>query len=97
MPPSEHVLIDELAYRGAKVVLSSSSAARGFWLVTKGYENSAELRKIARVLASQIAALEEAEEEAAEEARRTLCAQQPEPSTDTKQNETGTIAGTESD
>lgn len=94
MPPSEHILIDELSYRGAKVLMSSTSSERGYWLVTKGYEKSAELRKIARVLAAQIASLEEAEEE---EAERIKTAQQPEPSTDTKQNETGTIEGTETD
>lgn len=35
MPPSEHVLIDELSYRGAKVVMSSTGGACDFWLVVK--------------------------------------------------------------
>lgn len=36
MPPSEHRLIDELSYRGAKVVASSESGDFSFWLVVKG-------------------------------------------------------------
>ena len=36
MPPSEHVLIDQLSYRGAKVVLSSDVGDTAFWLVTRG-------------------------------------------------------------
>ena len=35
VPPSEHVLIDELSYRGAKVVLASTGGACDFWLVIK--------------------------------------------------------------
>lgn len=86
MPPSEHILIDELSYRGAKVLMSSSSSDRGYWLVTKGYENSKELRKIARVLAAQIAALEEAEDE---EAERIKSAQIDEHQLKADENETG--------
>jgi hypothetical protein len=36
MPPSEHILIDQLAYRGATVILSSHSTETGYWLVFKG-------------------------------------------------------------
>lgn len=36
IPPAEHVLIDELAYRGAKVLLASHDSQRGYWIVTKG-------------------------------------------------------------
>lgn len=38
MPPSEHVLIDELSYRGATVNLSSNWGDElGFWVVAKGF------------------------------------------------------------
>lgn len=37
LPPSEHVLIDALSYRDARIVMSSSdSRGDGFWLVMKG-------------------------------------------------------------
>lgn len=36
MPPSEHVLIDQLSYRGARVVMSSDYGDVAFWLVIRG-------------------------------------------------------------
>lgn len=36
MPPSEHVLIDALSYRNAKVVMSSECKDLGWWLVMRG-------------------------------------------------------------
>lgn len=37
MPPNEHVLIDALAYRGARVVASSHIVrGNGWWLVVQG-------------------------------------------------------------
>ena len=36
MPPSEHVLIDALAYRGARVAMSTQANDFGVWLVVKG-------------------------------------------------------------
>ena len=35
-PPSEHVLIDQLSYRGAKVVLSFDYGDQAFWVVIRG-------------------------------------------------------------
>jgi hypothetical protein len=42
MPPSEHVLIDQLAYRGARVISSSDSGrpdGPAYWLVVRGKTN----------------------------------------------------------
>ncbi len=36
MPPSEHILIDELSYRGARVVMSSDMGGLAYWLVVRG-------------------------------------------------------------
>lgn len=36
MPPSEHQLIHELSYNGAKVRCASSGGENGWWLVAKG-------------------------------------------------------------
>lgn len=36
-PPSEHCLIDQLAYRGARVVIASDWGKHGaFWIVMRG-------------------------------------------------------------
>lgn len=45
MPPSEHILIDQLAYRGARVVLGSDLGDMGFWVVMRGKWPSAAVRK----------------------------------------------------
>lgn len=52
MPPSEHVLIDALAYRGAKVILGSDHGEAGaYWLVVRGKRPSREhMRKIMELL-----------------------------------------------
>ena len=36
MPPTEHALIDQLAYRGAKVVTMSDFGTEAYWLVMRG-------------------------------------------------------------
>lgn len=37
IPPSEHVLIDKLAFRGAKVVFSTMTSRKGqMWIVVEG-------------------------------------------------------------
>ena len=36
MPPGEHVLIDQLAYRGAKVKFSSHVTDTEWWIVANG-------------------------------------------------------------
>ncbi len=36
MPPTEHVLIDALAYRGAKVITMSSGPDGSIYVVTMG-------------------------------------------------------------
>jgi hypothetical protein len=37
MPPSEHVLIDKLAFRGAKVIYSTPTSKKGqIWIVVEG-------------------------------------------------------------
>jgi len=59
MPPTEHVLIDELSHRGAKVVLCATGGERGYWLVLKGYETTRGLRHAMLALAAQIEALED--------------------------------------
>jgi hypothetical protein len=40
MPPSEHILIDQLAYRGARVKLASDWGEQGaIWIVVRGDKN----------------------------------------------------------
>ena len=47
MPPSEHVLIDQLAYRGARVVTSADHTDDGaFWVVVRGFRPSEKSRKV---------------------------------------------------
>ena len=37
MPPSEHILIDQLAYRGARVIMSNDWGKEGaWWFVVRG-------------------------------------------------------------
>lgn len=46
MPPSEHILIDQLAYRGARVVMSMDWGKHGaVWLVVRDLKLSREARK----------------------------------------------------
>lgn len=61
MPPSEHILIDELSYRGARIVSSSSAPEGAWWLVVRGHVPTKGLSKM---IFHQIEILEEAEEEA---------------------------------
>jgi hypothetical protein len=48
MPPTEHVLIDELSYRGAKVVSASVGSDFGWWLVVKGDMDRKKLAHISK-------------------------------------------------
>lgn len=50
MPPSEHVLIDQLAYRGARVVMSTDFGDHGaVWIVTRDVQKlSAPVRRALR-------------------------------------------------
>ena len=52
MPPSEHVLIDQLAYRGARVFMSSDWGKHGaIWIVTRDITN---LKREARKALAEI-------------------------------------------
>jgi len=44
MPPSEHILIDELSFRGARVVSASTGPSLSYWLVMKGKPTRASLK-----------------------------------------------------
>lgn len=47
MPPSEHVLIDKLSYRGAKVVMSFSVGSKEqVWIVFEGVKLNSAKRKL---------------------------------------------------
>lgn len=60
LPPTEHVLIDELQFRGARVMAASHSEKSGYWLVVKGSLSRAARRKIIMFLTEQMeAALDE--------------------------------------
>lgn len=49
MPPSEHILIDKLSYRGARVVLSTWLGGDGqVWVVLEGKPLTNKQRKILR-------------------------------------------------
>ena len=50
MPPTEHILIDQLAYRGARVIMMSDWGDKGaYWIVTRGKTLSAAVRKQIRL------------------------------------------------
>lgn len=53
MPPSEHILIDQLMFRGARPIMSMDMEGGGaWWLVIRGPYPSAKVRKaIMRLLA----------------------------------------------
>lgn len=49
MPPSEHILIDKLAYRGARVILSTAlSREHQMWFVVEGPPMTNRQRKMLR-------------------------------------------------
>lgn len=48
MPPSEHILIDQLSYRGARVVLGSDWGDMAIWVVMRGKSPTPAMRKIMR-------------------------------------------------
>lgn len=45
MQSSEHVLIDQLAFRGARVVLGTDFGDLAFWVVVRGKTPSAAVRR----------------------------------------------------
>lgn len=50
-PPSEHILIDQLAYRGARVIMSSDWGAQGaVWVVVRNLNPDGKCRKHLREL-----------------------------------------------
>lgn len=54
-PPSEHVLIDQLAYRGARVACMSDWGSDGaFWVVMRGKTPSPAVRKSMRQMCELI-------------------------------------------
>lgn len=61
MPPSEHILIDQLSYRGARVVMSSDFGDVAWWLVVRGEKLYG--RKLLAVRAAIEAALDAMAEE----------------------------------
>jgi hypothetical protein len=55
MPPTEHILIDQLAYRGARVITMSDWGDRGaVWIVVRGKTLSAATRKQLHALIDMI-------------------------------------------
>lgn len=49
-PPTEHILIDQLAYRGARVIMMSDWGDDGaYWIVTRGKILSPAVRKQIRL------------------------------------------------
>lgn len=48
LPPSEHVLIDQLSYRGARVIMGSDWGNIAVWVVMRGTHPSARVRKAVR-------------------------------------------------
>lgn len=53
MPPSEHILIDKLAYRGARVVFSTAvSRENQIWVVVEGPALSPVARRMVREFAN---------------------------------------------
>lgn len=55
MPPSEHVLIDQLAYRGARVIHGTDLGEHGaFWVVVRGKSPNAKIRRLMREIVDMI-------------------------------------------
>jgi hypothetical protein len=72
MPPSEHVLIDQLSYRGARVVMSSDFGDLAYWLVVRGEKlTGRKLLAVKRAIEEAIDALGEEQSEASESAPTT--------------------------
>ncbi len=46
MPPSDHILIDQLMFRGARPVLSADYGDFAFWLVIRGNSPSAKVMRL---------------------------------------------------
>jgi len=55
LPPSEHVLIDQLSYRDAKVLTGCDFEDYGFWVVIKGERPRREIiKKIIELLSIEV-------------------------------------------
>ena len=65
MPPSEHVLIDALVYRGARVKCSATGTKRGWWLVVQGEFDRATLVAASKSLHQTLEELDDDETTAA--------------------------------
>ena len=69
MPPSEHLLIDQLAYRGARVNSMSDYGEYAFWIVVRWFSpHGSKMLEIYKIL-SQMAE-EEIKAKKAEEASK---------------------------
>lgn len=74
MPPSEHILIDKLAYRGAKVILSFSVGNKGeqVWLVLEGGPLTSAKRKFMLEIMQRWFDIDESDEPPFEPQRFTI-------------------------
>lgn len=62
LPPSEHILIDKLSYRGARVLCSASTSGDNeWWFVVKGELTPAARRAASKTLHMQMEFLDEVE------------------------------------
>lgn len=64
MPPSEHILIDQLAYRGARVVMSADYGPdEAYWLVVRGKKiTGRQLLTVRKAIADALDAINETPE-----------------------------------
>lgn len=62
MPPSEHILIDQLSYRGARVVLGCDWGDLAMWVVIRGPTPNRAVRRAMREMV--VMALENASTQA---------------------------------
>jgi hypothetical protein len=61
MPPSEHILIDKLAFRGAKVTAMSAVGGASWWLVVEGEMTRKQVAAMSKAVHMALSALEEIE------------------------------------
>jgi len=61
MPPSEHVLIDQLAYRGARVILASDMGDYAYWVVIRSNKPHGRMLPVMQALEHAINATGELE------------------------------------
>lgn len=82
MPPTEHVLIDALTYRGARVVSSSAGHGYGFWLVIQGTIPREKLVALSKRIHLEIEDLRADEPEAPSASAPPPVPKEPEPAAD---------------